>query len=151
MATIVFYEKPGCTGNAQQKQLLTTAGHTVVARNILTEPWTAERLRTFFADRPVADWFNRNAPRVKSGEVTPESFGADAALALLVAEPLLIRRPLMEIDARRLAGFDPDTVHREIGLGKEWEDRRVRGGTTDMESCRRPDLEAGCPAPGDLR
>jgi nitrogenase-associated protein len=148
MSTIVFYEKPGCSGNAQQKQLLIAAGHTVVTRDILSESWTAERLRPFFGDRPVAEWFNRNATRVKSGEIVPEAVGADAALALMVAEPLLIRRPLMEIGTHRLAGFDPDVVHREIGLGKAWEDRRTRGDADDMESCRRPDLVDGCPTPG---
>ena len=44
MARILFYEKPGCTGNLRQKRLLVDAGHTVLARNLLTEPWTAERL-----------------------------------------------------------------------------------------------------------
>ena len=50
MATIVFFEKPGCAANARQKQQLERAGHTVVARSLLTEPWTAERLRGFFGD-----------------------------------------------------------------------------------------------------
>lgn len=149
MSSIIFYEKPGCSGNARQKKLLADAGHTVTARDILVEPWTAERLRVFFGERPVAEWFNRNAPRVKSGEIVPESFGAEAALALFVAEPLLIRRPLMEVGGRCLAGFDPEIVHREIGLGAAGEKFRAGGG--DIERCQRPDLANGCPMPRDRK
>jgi len=72
MARIVFYEKPGCGNNTKQKALLAAAGHEVVARNLLAEPWTHERLLEFFGKRPVADWFNRAAPRVKDGEIVPE-------------------------------------------------------------------------------
>jgi nitrogenase-associated protein len=117
MARIIFYEKPGCAGNLRQRRLLEDAGHTVLARNLLTEPWTAERLRGFFGARPVAEWFNRNAPRVKSGEVTPEALDADSAMTLLLAEPLLIRRPLLEAEGRREAGFDPARIHAWLGLG----------------------------------
>lgn len=88
MTTLVFYEKPGCGGNARQRVLLETAGHTLERRNLLTAPWTRESLLTFLWPVPVAQWFNRAAPRVKSGEVVPEDLPAEAALALLLAEPL---------------------------------------------------------------
>lgn len=116
MATIVFFEKPGCAANARQKQQLERAGHTVVARSLLTEPWTTERLRGFFGASPVSDWFNAAAPRVKSGEIDPHRTDPETALALLLAEPLLIRRPLLEIDSLRLVGFDIQRLHALIGL-----------------------------------
>ena len=73
MTTITFYEKPGCANNTRQKALLAAAGHEVIARNLLTELWTRERLLAFFGERPATEWFNRAAPRVKSGEVIPSS------------------------------------------------------------------------------
>lgn len=115
MATVVFFEKPGCRNNTRQKQILTEAGHQVVARDLLQEPWTADRLRSFFGDRPVAEWFNRAAPRVKAGEVVPETVGAEAALAMMLAEPLLIRRPLLEVDGRRDVGFEADRLAALLG------------------------------------
>lgn len=115
MARIVFYEKPGCAGNLRQKQLLENAGYTVLVRNLLTEPWTAERLRGFFGARPVAEWFNRNAPKVKSGAVIPKALDAKTAMALLLAEPLLIRRPLIETGDKRTAGFDTDAARTWLG------------------------------------
>ena len=118
MATVIFYEKPGCAGNARQKRLLTDAGHAVEPRNLLTEPWTTQSLRPFFGDRPVADWFNKAAPLVKSGEIDPESFDEKAALEALIATPLLIRRPLMQVGDRRETGFEPALVEAWIGLAE---------------------------------
>ncbi|WP_217995184.1 hypothetical protein [Methylogaea oryzae] len=37
MATVLFWEKPGCVNNARQKRLLQEAGHTVLARDLLAE------------------------------------------------------------------------------------------------------------------
>lgn len=116
MAKVIFYEKPGCGGNARQKLLLQQSGHELEVRDLLTAPWTKETLRAFFGARPVAQWFNGSAPRVKSGEVRPDELDEDAALALMLAEPLLIRRPLLESEGRREAGFETELIDAWIGL-----------------------------------
>ncbi len=127
MTTVIFYEKPGCANNTKQKMLLAAAGHTVLAKSLLTEPWTRERLLEFFGTSPVAEWFNRAAPRVKNGEVVPEALDADTAIAMMLAEPLLIRRPLMEAEGRKEVGFDPEMIDAWLGLTKKPEG--------DWESC----------------
>src|SRR5208337_1461044 len=101
MAHVVFWEKPGCAGNARQKALLAASGHTLDVRNLLSERWEPLQLREFFGTRPVGEWFNRSSPRLKSGEIRPEGLDEEAALALMVADPLLIRRPLMEAAGSR--------------------------------------------------
>jgi len=116
MATIVFYEKPGCGNNTKQKVWLAASGHTVLAKNLLTERWTAERLRPFFGEMPVAEWFNPAEPSVKSGEIDPAANSADEALAMMVKQPLLIRRPLMDVEGELRAGFDVQAVDAWIGL-----------------------------------
>jgi nitrogenase-associated protein len=137
MTTVIFYEKPGCANNSRQKVLLAAAGHTVLAKSLLTEPWTKERLQAFFGNRPVAEWFNRAAPKVKSGEVVPEEMDAETAFAMMRAEPLLIRRPLIEADGRREVGFDPEAIDAWLGLNK-----RPEG---DLESCRKMHEANPCP------
>jgi nitrogenase-associated protein len=117
MAHITFFEKPGCGGNAKQKALLRAARHTLDVRDLLTWPWTAEALLAFLAPLPVAEWFNPAAPRIKSGDVNPAALGAEAAMDLLLAEPILIRRPLMALGEERLVGFNADKVHAWVGLG----------------------------------
>jgi nitrogenase-associated protein len=116
MARVIFYEKPGCKNNTRQKVLLTAAGHEVIAYSLLTEPWTVEKLRSFFGDRPVIEWFNKAAPRVKSGEVNPENINAENALVMMLRDPLLIRRPLIQVGDKREVGFDVEKIDAWIGL-----------------------------------
>jgi len=137
MATITFYQKPGCKTNARQKQMLEAAGHVVTAKSLLTEPWTDERLCGFFGSTPVASWFNPAAPRIKSGEIDPAAFDAAAALAILVDDPLLIRRPLVEANGQRCAGFDREPVTSLLGGAAD----------PDSESCSRPGPSPRCPDP----
>jgi nitrogenase-associated protein len=130
MASIVFYEKPGCVNNGRQKLLLLDAGHDVESRNLLTQCWQADELREFFGDLPVVDWFNMSAQAVKNCEVIPSELSAEQALELMLHDPLLIRRPLMRVGEQRLAGFDIATVDRWIGLGGNTSD-------DDLEHCPR--------------
>jgi nitrogenase-associated protein len=116
MAVVTFFEKPGCAGNARQKEVLRAAGHELRVRDLLTHAWTEEDLLAFLAELPVADWFNRSAPRIKSGEIIPERLDRRAALSLLLAEPLLIRRPLLQVGEVRAVGFDPEKLDAWIGL-----------------------------------
>ncbi len=138
---VVFYEKPGCANNTRQKALLAAAGHTVQAKNLLTEPWCAERLRAFFGDLPVPQWFNPSAPLIKSGAVNPAQLDAETALRLMLADPLLIRRPLMEVAGDCRVGFDPTAVDAWIGL----QSPALRD--EDLESCRKGQAAQPCPVP----
>lgn len=114
MATVVFYEKPNCTNNSRQKQLLTEAGHTVIAKNLLTTAWDEGSLGLFLATHAVVEWFNPSAPQIKSGAVQPQQLTAEQALKLLLADPILIRRPLIQIDERYYLGFNQ--ISAEMGL-----------------------------------
>lgn len=111
---IKFYEKPGCTNNTRQKKMLQESGHEVTACSILTQSWTAETLKPFFTGIPVSEWFNMAAPRIKSGEVIPVDFNENAAIQAMLADPLLIRRPLLEVDNTFICGFDNEFVQSLI-------------------------------------
>lgn len=119
MAHVVFFEKPGCGGNARQKQILSESGHELDVRNLLTHPWTQDELLCFFGSRPVAEWFNRSHPKVKSGDVVPEAQSAEQALALMLAEPLFIRRPLLQVGEQREVGWDEAVIDTWIGLQRQ--------------------------------
>jgi nitrogenase-associated protein len=111
---IKFYEKPDCTNNTKQKLLLQACGHKVEAYSLLTEAWSAETLKPFFTNLPIAEWFNRSSPRVKSGELIPEHLDENTALQAMLADPLLIRRPLMVVDNTYICGFDNEKVNALI-------------------------------------
>jgi nitrogenase-associated protein len=116
MAHVIFYEKPGCAGNARQKALLVASGHEVEARNLLTEPWSMSSLRPYFGAKPVREWFNASSPRIKSGEIDPDKVTPQQALVMMIVDPALIRRPLMRIGDHCEAGFDSAAVDAWIGL-----------------------------------
>ena len=141
MVKVTFYEKPGCINNTRQKKLLADAGHQVDARNLLTEPWTAAKLLAFFNNLPVDAWFNQSAPGIKSGEVNPDVLTADQAIRCMLADPLLIRRPLMEVGDTRMVGFEHKQVNAVFNLTIETNP----GGLGDViDSDPKQDLER-CP------
>lgn len=137
MATVTFYEKPGCSNNTRQKKLLAAAGHQVVAKDILTETWQAERLRAFFGALAIRDWFNYSASAIKLGEIEPDTLTEQEALALMLQNPLLIRRPLMQVGDVVMAGFDQQAVDNWIGLQKIET-------TAELESCPRTLEKTSC-------
>lgn len=111
---IQFYEKPGCVNNAKQKKLLDHCGHSIVSHSLISLTWTAERLRPFFGRMPVAEWFNPAAPRIKSGELNPTTYTEETALAAMIADPLLIRRPLIDAEGKLACGFENELVNSLI-------------------------------------
>lgn len=117
MKKIIFYEKTGCKGNARQKAMLEAADYTLEVKSILDEPWERDQLRSFFGERPVSEWFNWKAPAIKQGEVDPASFNAERALDIMLREPILIRRPLINLDGCKTCGFD-DLVLAMLGMGE---------------------------------
>lgn len=129
MATVLFYEKPGCINNIKQKKLLRQAGHCVIEKDLLSTAWHRDRLMEFFSAMPVAEWFNSSAPSVKSGDVKPTHCTVNEAIALMLEEPLLIRRPLMKVGNDVMVGFDQNAVDRWIGLESKSDD--------DVENCPR--------------
>jgi nitrogenase-associated protein len=141
MAIVHFYEKPGCINNTRQKQLLIRAGHLLIVHDLLQYPWAdnRQRLRAFFADLPVASWFNRSAPAIKNGEIDPEMASESQALDWMVADPLLIRRPLLEAEGVRRVGFDTDSIDAWLGLTESKINQSV-----DLETCPKLQQKQAC-------
>lgn len=147
--TIRFFEKQNCTGNARQKAILLAAGHRLVIENLLAYPFAREELRSFFGALPVEHWFNQLAPRVKSGEVDIHRVNEEQALDLMLADPLLIRRPLMEIKGIRLVGFNIDELER-IGVGCLENPRLHMLAGVDLEGCPGDAIGIRCEEPRTL-
>jgi len=127
MDTLYFYGKPGCVGNQRQQALLRTQGIAFQVKDLLTIPWTAAILRPFFGDKPVASWFNTSAPQIKSGALDIHALDEAQALALMVVEPLLIGRPLLEYGKLRQSGFSAGPVLDALGVSLE--------SGQDLQSC----------------
>lgn len=135
MAHITFYTKLGCSTSAKQVELLEQSGHEVEVLDLLAHPWTAGELTAYFGEMAVTACFNPNSPRVKSGEIDPAAYDRETALTLMLADHLLIRRPLMESGGKCLCGFDPVVVHAWVGLEEAVYQQSV---TQDFVSCSQP-------------
>ena len=131
MAEITFFTKPGCMTGEKQLALLRCSGHQVTVHSLLSHDWTKDELVSYFGESPVREWFNPNSPRVKSGEVAPEAHTAEEALAAMLQDHLLIRRPLMESGGKRVCGFNVDKLKTWIGLAEPEP-------AADFQSCSQP-------------
>lgn len=139
MTTLVFYEKPGCVGNQRQKAELRAYGVVLEVKNLIGRPWTSNDLRPFFGTLPVSEWFNLSAPRVKSGEVDVHACNEAQAMQLMIDEPLLIRRPLLQYGQIRQSGFVDGPVLDALGY-------RLSDGQ-DLQTCPMGDAQAPCEPP----
>ena len=136
MATVIFYEKPGCINNTRQKKLLQTAGHQVDERNLLTHPWDVVSLSCFLHPETRDSWLNSTHPGLKSGDLELDLNRPEEVLAAMCHDPLLIRRPLLEIDGHCLQGFDAALLDQLIGLSV------MPDG--DIETCPRSQHATAC-------
>lgn len=132
MTRIVFYRQADCRANARQIKQLTDAGHELEVRDLAAEDWTPESLRLFFGDRPVCTWVNKLHPKVRARAVDPDALTAEDALALMIEDTTLIRRPLMQAGEERRFGFDPNAVDAWVGLrplgdGKSCDEKHAEG------------------------
>ncbi|NTV47124.1 MAG: arsenate reductase family protein [Chlorobiales bacterium] len=133
MAMITFYEKPGCQNNTRQKAWLKASGHQVDAQNLLDHPWSKEELRLFFGKKSVAECFNPAAPAIKSGQLDPASFSEEEALESMIANPILIKRPLMIVEGHYVQGFDKTYLRSLIPLVPEEDAEKA-----DFTTCPHP-------------
>lgn len=133
---VIFWEKPGCIGNTQQKALLRQHGYKLDVRDLLTTPWTADLLRPFFADKAVVEWFNQSAPDVKSGAIQTNQLSEKEALEMMVENPLLICRPLLQVNELRQSGFVAGVVLEHLKI--------VLKSDEDLQSCPMADIDEPC-------
>lgn len=136
---LVFYEKPGCINNAKQKKQLREAGYELDVRDLLNTAWSKDSLTPFLRDLPVSDWFNQSAPAVKCGEINPDQLSGSEALAKLIADPILIRRPLIQRGDEHQMGYEPKKITQWLGVNLD----------IDLETCPKSEKTLSCtPAEG---
>jgi nitrogenase-associated protein len=132
---VIFYEKTQCAGNARQKSLLKEQGVAFEVRSMLDTIWSSERLNPFFEGLEVCDMFNPFAPAVKNRKINIEKLSKQEAVELMVKEPILIKRPLIQINERFFCGFDIGTLNKALNIQMPTpENINV---CTSSESCKR--------------
>ena len=106
-----FYEKTGCSGNAKQKELLKSHNISFSVKSLLDTSWSKESLSEFFKGLDTKDIFNPFAPQIRDKEIDISKLSKDEAIELMIKNPILIKRPLLDINGVKVCGFDIEKIN----------------------------------------
>jgi arsenate reductase len=71
-------------------------------------------LKDLFADRDPRDFLNPRSPAFKAMGLAGKTLSAEQAIALMVKEPNLIKRPIVVVGKEMIAGFDRDRLRAAL-------------------------------------
>ena len=71
-------------------------------RDFFTDPFSEDELRELLGDRPPSEHFSWNSPSRRKLGIDREETSEDELIALMLQEPRLIRRPIIEIEGELL-------------------------------------------------
>ena len=111
-----FYEKTGCSGNAKQKELLKSHNISFSVKSLLDTPWTVETLSEFFKGLELIDIFNPFAPQIRDKQIDINTLSKDEAIELMIKNPILIKRPLLDINGIKLCGFNIKQINKLLNV-----------------------------------
>lgn len=71
-------------------------------RDFFDDPFTEDELRDLLGGSPPSDYFSWNSPSRRKLGIDRDETSEDELVTLMLQEPRLIRRPLIEIDGQLL-------------------------------------------------
>ena len=83
--------------------MLSQEGVEVEERDFFKEPFSEAELRGLLGDDSPRDIFSWRSPSVKKMGLDRDALSDDDLVRLMVEEPRLMRRPLLEVDGRLVA------------------------------------------------
>ena len=93
------------------KAELSQAGIEFDERDFFAEPFTEDELRAVIGARPISDFFSWRSPSFRKMGLDRDGLSDDRLLRLMVAEPRLIRRPLIQTaDGDLIVGSDKKAI-----------------------------------------
>ena len=84
------------------KAWLSRTGAEVEYRDFFDDPFSENELKQLLGERPPSDYFSWNSPSRRKLGIDRDNTSEDELIALMLQEPRLIRRPLIEIDGELL-------------------------------------------------
>ena len=111
-----FYEKTGCSGNAKQKELLKNHNISFSVKSLLDTSWTNDTLSQFFEGLSVNEIFNPFAPQIRDKEIDIKKLSKEEAINLMIRNPILIKRPLLDINGTKICGFDIEKINKLLNV-----------------------------------
>jgi len=84
-------------------------------RDFFADPLSDQELRDLIGNRPAGQIFSWNSPSFKKLGVTREDLDDDKLIRLMLDEPRLIRRPLVQVGGEVFVGTDKQAMARALG------------------------------------
>ena len=75
-------------------------------RDFFSQRFNEEELRALIGGLPVADYFSFNSPSFKKLGLSREDLSDGQLLRMMIAEPRMVRRPLIQIGDDLIVGTD---------------------------------------------
>lgn len=116
MYQFIFYEKPACSGNSRQKEILKSYGIEIIVKDLLATKWTFESLASYFEGLKTTEIFNIFAPQIKNGLIDITTISKDDAIKLMIENPILIKRPLIDINGTKICGFNIEKINKKLDI-----------------------------------
>lgn len=88
------------------KASLSQDGIEIDERDFFKDGFTEAELRDLLGDTPPADVFSWRSPSARKLGLDKNTAPADELISLMVGEPRLIRRPLIQVGGRLIVGTD---------------------------------------------
>jgi arsenate reductase (glutaredoxin) len=109
MKRVRFLYKSTCTTCRDARTFLRNLGGLELdERDYAKAPFTADELRAIFKDRDPRDYLNPRSPAYKALGLAGKSLTADDAIALMLRDSNLLKRPLLIAGKEIITGFDRD-------------------------------------------
>ncbi len=86
----------------------------VVERDFFKEPFTAQELDKLIGDRPVADFISIRAKSYKDTGWVKKPPTKKQAIAAMLADPTLLRRPILKVGKKLLIGWSQAEYSRTL-------------------------------------
>ena len=71
-------------------------------RDFFDDPFSEDELRKLLGERPPSEHFSWNSPSRRKLDIDRDETSEDELIALMLQEPRLIRRPIIEIEGELL-------------------------------------------------
>ncbi len=115
MQRIRFFWKSTCSTCRDARSFLRKdLGAELDERDYARVALSADELKELFAGRDPRDFLNPRSPAFKTMGLAGKSLTAGQALALMVKEPNLIKRPIVVAGKEMIAGFDRDRLRAAL-------------------------------------
>lgn len=110
-----LYVKSGCSTCNRARDLLRAWGVAFTERDLFRHPLEEHELRELAEVASLRALFSDRSPSVKARGLVPDSLDPAAMMAEMLAEPRLIRRPLLRLGSRLVIGCDPAAMKEALG------------------------------------